>query len=169
MEDFYILKARSPQGNELPMSAYKGNTVLVVNTATRCGLAPQFRELEELHQKYKDRGLVILGFPSNQFLNQEPESNQSMEESCMINFGVTFQLTEKIKVNGAQTHPVFTFLKDQLAGKLGKRITWNFTKFLITPDGIPYKRYEPRIPPAKLEKDIQALLPEPASDYASGK
>jgi glutathione peroxidase len=162
MEDFYKLKARSPQGNELPMSAYIGNTVLVVNTATRCGLAPQFRELEELHQKYKNRGLVILGFPSNQFLNQEPESNQNMEESCMINFGVTFQLAEKIKVNGAQTHPVFAYLKDRLPGKLGKRITWNFTKFLISPDGIPYKRYDPRVRPADLEKDIQVLLPETA-------
>lgn len=169
MKDFYRLRAKSPQGIELPMSAYRGNTILVVNTATKCGLAPQFRELEALHQKYRDRGLVILGFPSNQFLNQEPESNQSMEQSCMVNFGVTFQLTEKIRVNGAQTHPIFAYLKSQLPAKLGKRITWNFTKFLITPEGLPFKRYEPRVRPEDLEEDIVALLPEPAADYTSGK
>jgi glutathione peroxidase len=159
MREFYDLLAKSPQGKELPMSAYKGRTLLVVNTATKCGLAPQFKALENLHQKYKDRGLVILGFPSNQFLNQEPESNASMEQSCEINFGVTFQLTEKIRVNGKQTHPVFRFLKDQLPGKGGKRIKWNFTKFLITPEGQPYKRYAPRVRPEAMEKDILELLP----------
>ena len=157
---FYELKAKTPQGKELPMSAYKGKALLVVNTATKCGLAPQFRELEALHQKYGNRGLVILGFPSNQFLNQEPVSNERMEQSCEINFGLTFQLTEKIKVNGRKTHPVFRYLKDQLPGKSGKRITWNFTKFLITPEGLPYKRYAPNVRPAFLEADIQVLLPE---------
>lgn len=161
MQEFYELTVKSPQGKELPMSAYKGKTLLVVNTATKCGLAPQFRELEALHQKYGKQGLEILGFPSNQFLNQEPLSNEQMERSCEINFGVTFQLTEKIKVNGRQTHPVFSYLKDRLPGKSGKRITWNFTKFLITPEGVPYKRYAPRVRPQLLEEDILALLPEP--------
>ncbi len=140
------------------MAELKGKAVLIVNTATKCGLAPQFRELEVLHQKYKDRGLVILGFPCNQFQNQEPESNQTMEQSCEMNFGVTFQLTEKILVNGKETHPVFKYLKDQLPGKLGKRIKWNFTKFLITPEGKPLKRYAPTVKPGAMEKDIVAIL-----------
>lgn len=160
MIEFYKLTVKNPQGKELPMSAYKGNVLLVVNTATKCGLAPQFRELESLHQTYKEQGLVILGFPSNQFLFQEPESNETMERSCKINFGVSFQLTEKIKVNGKHGHQIFKYLKDQLPGKGGKRIKWNFTKFLITKEGLPYKRYEPRVRPELLRKDIQTLLQE---------
>ncbi len=158
MMDFYKLQVRTPQGNELPMAEYKGKAILIVNTATKCGLAPQFRELEVLHQKYREKGLVIIGFPCNQFQNQEPETNDTMEQSCELNFGVTFQLTEKIMVNGKETHPVFKYLKDQLPGKLGKRIKWNFTKFLITPDGQPYKRYAPSTKPGSMEKDIQAIL-----------
>ena len=160
MKNFFELHAKTPQGADLPMSAFKGKTLLVVNTATKCGLAPQFRELEALHQKYSNKGLVILGFPSNQFLNQEPLSNESMEESCQINFGVTFQLTEKIRVNGKQTHPVFRYLKEHLPGKRGKRIQWNFTKFLITAEGLPFKRFEPRVRPTSMEKDILELLSE---------
>lgn len=156
--EIYNLKAKTPQGKELPMSDFKGKTLLIVNTATKCGLAPQFKELEALHQKYNDNGLVILGFPSNQFQNQEPETNDSMEESCEINFGVTFQLTEKIMVNGKETHAIFQYLKDQLPGKLGKRIKWNFTKFLVTPEGKPYKRYAPTTKLGPVEKDIQALI-----------
>lgn len=154
----YNLKAKTPQGKELPMSDYKGKTLLIVNTATKCGLAPQFKDLEVLHQKYKNKGLVILGFPCNQFQNQEPVSDDNMEESCEINFGVTFQLTEKIMVNGNETHAIFQYLKDQLPGKLGKRIKWNFTKFLVTPEGKPFKRYAPTTKLGPVEKDIQALL-----------
>ena len=160
MKDIYDFQARTPKGEDLPMSAYRGKTVLIVNTATKCGLAPQFRELEALHQKYKDQGLVIIGFPCNQFQNQEPELNESMEQSCEINFGVTFQLTEKILVNGNKTHPIFRFLKDQLPGKLGKRIKWNFTKFLISPEGKPFKRYAPTVKPESFEQDIAVLLAE---------
>ena len=159
MEDIYGFQARTPSGKDLPMSAYRGKALLLVNTATKCGLAPQFRELEALHQKYKDQGLVILGFPCNQFQNQEPELNETMEQSCEINFGVTFQLTEKIKVNGRETHPLFRYLKDQLPGKLGKRIKWNFTKFLVSPEGLPVKRYAPTIKPASMEQDIIGVLP----------
>ncbi len=156
--DFYKLETKTPQGVKLPMSDFKGKTVLIVNTATKCGLAPQFKDLEVLHQKYKDKGLVVLGFPCNQFQKQEPETNDSMEESCEINFGVSFQLTEKIMVNGKETHPIFKYLKDQLPGKLGKKIKWNFTKFLIHPDGTPYKRYAPTTKPESIEKDILELL-----------
>lgn len=161
MKDFFELQARTLQSTDISMGEFKGKAVLIVNTATKCGLAPQFRELETLHQKYKDKGLVILGFPCNQFQNQEPETNESMEQSCEINFGVTFQLTEKILVNGKDTHPIFKYLKDQLPGKLGKRIKWNFTKFLITPEGIPFKRYAPTIKPASMEEDIRGILPNP--------
>lgn len=99
MENIYDLQAKTPAGEILPMSDFQGKALLIVNTATKCGLAPQFKELEVLHQKYKEQGLVVIGFPSNQFQNQEPESNESMEQSCEINFGVSFQLTEKILVN----------------------------------------------------------------------
>jgi len=160
MKEFYTLHGKTPGGEDLPMSAYKGKVVLVVNTATKCGLAPQFRELESLHQKYRNQGLVVIGFPSNQFQNQEPESNENMEQACEVNFGVTFQLTEKIRVNGKETHPVFAYLKDQLPGKPGKKIKWNFTKFLIRADGTPFRRYAPTTRPASIEKDIQELIKE---------
>lgn len=156
--EFYDLEINTPQGSTLKMSSLKNKTVLIVNTATKCGLAPQFDELEELHQKYKDKGLVILGFPSNQFLNQEPETNETVEETCRINHGVTFQLTQKIDVNGENTHPVFAWLKEELPGSLGKMIKWNFTKFLITPEGKPYKRYAPTTKPVKIEKDIRKFI-----------
>lgn len=157
--DFYDLKYRTSEGREIQMKDYRGKAVLVVNTATKCGLAPQFKELEALHQQYKDQGLVVLGFPCNQFQNQEPESNETMAESCELNFGVTFQLSEKIDVNGKNTHPVFTFLKDELPGRLGKRIKWNFTKFLITPDGMPVSRYAPTTRPLSIEQNVKAVLP----------
>lgn len=157
--DFYNLTFSTPQGKEVSMETYRGKAILVVNTATKCGLAPQFKDLEALHQEYKDKGLVVIGFPCNQFHNQEPETNESMEESCELNFGVTFQLTEKIDVNGKNTHPLFVYLKDQLPGRLGKKIKWNFTKFLITPEGEPIKRYAPTVKPMAIEQQIKAVLP----------
>jgi len=157
MTEWYDLSVSAAGGEPIPMSDFRGKVVLAVNTATKCGLAPQFRDLEQLHQKYKDQGLVVLGFPSNQFL-QEPESNETVEESCALNFGVTFQLTERIRVNGRRTHPVFRYLKNKLPGKTGKRITWNFTKFLIARDGKPYQRYAPNTRPSEMEEDINTLL-----------
>jgi len=156
--NFYDLKINTPQGKAINMSDLKGKTVLIVNTATKCGLAPQFDGLEKLHQEYKDKGLVVIGFPCNQFQNQEPETNNTMEESCRINHGVTFQLTEKMDVNGKHTHPIFKYLKDELGGLFGKKIKWNFTKFLITAEGKPYKRFAPTTKPSKIEKDIKLLL-----------
>ncbi len=156
--NFYDLKFDTPAGKTISMSEYKGKTVMVVNTATKCGLTPQFDGLEELNQKYKDQGLVILGFPCNQFKNQEPETNDTIEEACRINHGVTFQLAKKVDVNGEHTDPVFKYLKNELGGFLGKRIKWNFTKFLIGPDGVPYKRYAPTTVPVNIEKDIIKLI-----------
>lgn len=156
--DFKDLMARTPAGQPLPMSEYEGRTVLIVNTATKCGFAPQFSELEALHRKYKDSGLVILGFPCNQFSGQEPESNESMEKTCEINFGVSFQLTEKVSVNGSNTHPIYDWLKEELPGKWGKKIKWNFTKFLVGPNGKAFKRYGPAVKPSTMEEDIVSLL-----------
>ncbi len=156
--EFYQLKAKKPNGEIIEMKKFKGKTVLIVNTATKCGLAPQFDGLEELHQKYKDKGLVVLGFPCAQFLNQEPETNDTVEEACKINHGVTFQLTEKIDVNGKNTHPVFAYLKSKKGGFLGNRIKWNFTKFLIDKNGNPIKRFAPTDKPEKIEKDILKLI-----------
>lgn len=155
---FYDLSVLTPAGKKLEMADLKGKAVLVVNTATKCGLAPQFDGLEELHQKYGEKGLVVLGFPCNQFRDQEPEKNDTMEQACKVNFGVTFQLTEKVEVNGSNTHPIFKYLKNELGGFLGSKIKWNFTKFLIDPNGKPYKRYAPITKPEKIEKDIVKLL-----------
>lgn len=156
--DFYDLKVNTPQGSELNMSEFKGKTVLIVNTATQCGLTPQFEGLEALHQSYKDKGLVVLGFPCNQFKGQEPVANDKMVEACQINHGVTFKLTEKVDVNGKDTTEVFKYLKSNLGGFLGSKIKWNFTKFLISPEGEPLKRYAPITKPEKIEKDIIKAL-----------
>ena len=156
--EFYNLQAKTPTGKILPMNEYEGKAVLIVNTATKCGLTPQFEGLEELHQKYKDKGLVVLGFPCDQFKNQEPETNETMEEVCKINHGVSFQLTEKIDVNGKNEHPIFTWLKNKKGGFFGKKIKWNFTKFLIDRNGKPVKRYAPIVEPRKMEKDILDLI-----------
>jgi len=156
---FYDLTFNDSKGNPLSMSAYKGKVVLIVNTATKCGLAPQFSQLEELYQKYKDRNFSIIGFPCSQFLNQETQSDESMESVCKLNFGVTFLLAQKIDVNGKKAHPIFTYLKDELSGGIfGKNIKWNFTKFLVTQDGKPFKRYAPTIKPFDIENDILSLL-----------
>ena len=156
--DFYSLEARTPAGKILPMKNLEGKVVLIVNTATRCGLTPQFEGLEQLHQKYKEKGLVVLGFPCDQFKNQEPEINETMEEVCRINYGVTFQLTEKVDVNGSNEHPIFTYLKNKKSGFFGKKIRWNFTKFLIDRSGRRVKRYAPVVKPEKIEKDILKMI-----------
>ena len=139
--DFYKYKIKTPLGKEIAMQDFEGKVVLVVNTATQCGLTPQFDGLEELHQKYKDQGLVVIGAPCNQFGFQEPLENEEMTETCRINHGVTFQLTEKIKVNGPGAHPLFKYLKGELGALLGSSIKWNFTKFLIDREGKPYNRW----------------------------
>ena len=157
-KEFYDLSARTPQGKEIPMSAFKGKLVLVVNTATKCGLTPQFEGLEALHQKYREKGLALLGFPCNQFGGQEPETNETLEEVCKVHHGVTFRLMEKCDVNGANTHPVFQYLKKQKGGFFGSRIKWNFTKFLIDRNGRVIERFAPVTKPELIEKAIVKLL-----------
>jgi glutathione peroxidase len=156
--EFYQLSANDPRGRPIGMSAYKGKTLLIVNTATKCGLTPQFEGLEGLYERYRDKGLVVLGFPCNQFGGQEPESNETMAETCKVNYGVTFPLFEKIEVNGANAHPVFKYLKSRLGGWFGSRIKWNFTKFIIDAEGRPVRRFAPTTQPASLEPYIKKLL-----------
>ena len=155
---FYQLVANNPQGHPIDMSAYQGKVVLIVNTATQCGLTPQFEGLEKLYQDYKDKGLIILGFPCNQFGSQEPLGNDVMEETCKMDHGVTFPLFEKIEVNGPGAHPVFKYLKAKLGGLFGRRIKCNFTKFLIDRNGRPVKRFAPITKPDGIEPYIKELL-----------
>ena len=155
---FYDFKAITLQGKEVSMEAYKGKTVLVVNTASKCGLTPQFEGLEKLNQKYKDKGLVILGFHSNQFANQEPGDEKSIAEGCMINYGVTFQMFSKVDVNGEGAHPLFKYLRKSLGGILGNKIKWNFTKFLVDASGKPVKRFSPITKPEKIDEYLSRFL-----------
>jgi glutathione peroxidase len=156
--EFYQLTANDPQGHPVSMANFEGKVLLVVNTATQCGLTPQFTGLEQLYNKYREKGLVVLGFPCNQFANQEPVSNENMEQTCQLNFGVTFPLFEKTDVNGPQMHPIFRLLKRHLGGLFGSRIKWNFTKFLVDAHGRPVKRFAPVTKPAAIEPYVQKLL-----------
>ncbi|MCK3685024.1 glutathione peroxidase [Maribellus sp. YY47] len=156
--NFYQFKANSLQGKEVPMEDFKGKTILVVNTASKCGFTPQYAGLENLYRKHKDNGLVILGFPCNQFGNQEPGDEKSISEGCLINYGVSFPMFSKVDVNGEEAHPIFKYLKKELSGVLGSKIKWNFTKFLIDKNGKPVKRFAPITKPEKLEPYIEQLL-----------
>jgi len=155
---FYSFKARSLQGKEIEMQEYEGKTIIVVNTASLCGFTPQYAGLEMLYKKYKDQGLVILGFPCNQFGKQEPGTEKEISEGCLINYGVTFPMFSKIDVNGKNTDPIFVYLKNAIPNLLGKRIKWNFTKFVIDKTGKPVKRYAPIVTPEAMENDIRKLL-----------
>ncbi len=157
-EEFYTFNFDLPNGDPYPIDALKGKAVLVVNTATKCGLAPQFKGLEELHQKYESDGLVVLGFPCNQFRNQEPETNDTMVEACAINHGVSFQLLKKIDVNGNNAHPLYKWLKSKKGGLFGSRIKWNFTKFLIDREGNVIQRFAPVKTPEKMIPAIEKAL-----------
>lgn len=146
-------------GDQKTLADYAGKVVLVVNTASKCGFTPQYKGLEALWQAYKDRGLVILGFPCNQFGQQEPGDDAAISEFCELNFGVTFPLFRKVEVNGSNAHPLFVQLKKRAPGLLGSQaIKWNFTKFLINRDGQSVKRYAPATKPEALKTAIEALL-----------
>lgn len=156
--EFYNFKANKMNGQEVSMSDYKGKVVLVVNTASKCGLTPQFEGLEALYKEYKDQGLEILGFPCNQFANQEKGSNEEIYEFCQLNYGVSFTMFEKIDVNGKNAHSLYKYLKNEAKGLLSKEIKWNFTKFLIDSEGNIVKRYAPTVEPLKIKDDIENLL-----------
>ena len=155
---FYDFSAKKMNGQEVKMETFKGKVVLVVNTASKCGLTPQFTELEELNKKYKEQGLEILGFPCNQFANQDKGSNEEIQEFCSLNYGVTFNMFQKIEVNGENAHPLYKFLKNEKKGLFSKEIKWNFTKFLVDSEGNVVKRYAPTVKPLKIEEDIKKLL-----------
>ena len=147
-------------GEQITLEQYKGKVLLIVNTASKCGFTPQYEGLEALYKKYKDKGLEILGFPCDQFGHQEPGSDEDIAEFCSLNFGVSFPLFQKTIVNGPEANPLFELLKKEAPGLLGtKRIKWNFTKFLVTPDGKVLKRYAPTIKPSAIEADIIKHLP----------
>lgn len=158
MTTFYQLTATSLRGEPILMADYAGKLVLVVNTASKCGFTPQYAGLEMLYKKYGAQGLVVLGFPCNQFGKQEPGGADDIAQTCHINYGVSFPMFEKVDVNGAAAHPVFRYLKAELPGVLGGRILWNFTKFLIGRDGKPLKRFAPITTPQKMEAAIVAAL-----------
>lgn len=143
----------------LRMADFAGKLVLVVNTASRCGFTPQYAGLQRLHERYAERGLVVIGCPCNQFGGQEPGEPETIAQFCARNYGVSFPMTEKLDVKGANAHPLFDYLTSALPGVLGtEAIKWNFTKFLIDRQGLPFRRYAPTTAPADLEKDIEALL-----------
>ncbi len=152
------LNARTNDGKILDFKDLKGKVLLIVNTASKCGFTPQYEGLEALHRKYGEKGLAVIGFPCDQFANQEPGSDSDIASFCKLNYGVSFRLMSKIDVNGEGTHPVFVFLKKQAGGVLGSDLKWNFTKFLVAKDGKTVKRFAPTTEPVKLEKDIEEAL-----------
>ncbi|EPH0495751.1 glutathione peroxidase [Enterobacter asburiae] len=158
MTRFYQLTATRLDGRLISMADYAGKVVLVVNTASQCGFTPQYAGLEALYKKYADQGLVVLGFPCNQFGKQEPGGADEISKTCHINYGVSFPMFEKLEVNGNAAHPLFRYLKNELPGVLGGRIKWNFTKFLIGRDGKPLKRFASMTTPEKMERAIVEAL-----------
>ena len=160
MATIYDFTAETNRGKEINFADYKGKVLLIVNTASKCGFTPQYKGLEELHKKYAEQGLTVFGFPCDQFLHQEPGSDEEIAQFCQINYGVTFTLTKKVDINGDNAHPVFKYLKKAAGGFLGDGIKWNFTKFLISRDGKTIKRYAPTTTPESIEADIRKMLAE---------
>ncbi len=159
MPSVYDFEARTINGQTVPLNRYKGKVLLIVNTASACGFTPQFGGLEELHKTWGGKGLVVMGFPCNQFGSQDPGSNEEIAGFCQLNYGVTFPMMEKVNVNGVDADPLFKWLTAEAPGLLGsKAIKWNFTKFLVGKDGKVIKRYAPQEAPESLAGDIEAAL-----------
>jgi glutathione peroxidase len=154
----YQFSAKTIDGQEMSLAEFKGRVLLIVNTASKCGFTPQYKELQELYEKYRDEGFTVLGFPCNQFMNQEPGSHDEIRSFCQSQYGVSFPMFQKVEVNGKQRHPLFRYLTKQSKGLWGGAIKWNFTKFLVDATGHVYKRYAPIVKPLDIEKDIRALL-----------
>jgi len=155
----YQFNATNINNQEVSLDDYRGKVILIVNTASKCGFTPQFEGLENLHKDLSDQGLIVLGFPCNQFGKQDPGSDGQIEEFCQLNYGVSFPMFSKIEVNGSNTHPLYEYLKQNAKGLMGsKTIKWNFTKFLVNREGEVVKRYAPNDKPENIQADIQALL-----------
>jgi len=159
MHSIYEIKVKTIDGKETTLEPYKGKVILIVNVASKCGFTRQYDGLESLYRKYKEKGLVVLGFPCNQFGSQEPGTEKEIQNFCRVNFGVTFPMYSKINVNGEETHPLYRYLKSEQPGILGtEAIKWNFTKFLIDREGNVIKRFGSSATPKEIEKDIETLL-----------
>jgi glutathione peroxidase len=159
MASIYEFSARSITGEEVSLADYKGQVILVVNTASKCGFTPQFKGLESIYEKYAEQGFTVLGFPCNQFLNQEPGDESEIANFCSMDYGVTFPMFAKIDVNGPGAHPLFQHLAESAPGLLGsKKIKWNFTKFLVGRDGQVIDRYAPTTKPEEITRDIEKAL-----------
>lgn len=154
----YFFFVKESDGQEQLLSDYKGKTLLIVNTASHCGFTPQFAGLEQLYQKYKNLGFVILAFPCNQFGRQEPGRNAEIQQFCHDNYQIHFPVMSKIEVNGRKTHPLFKYLKRKLPGVFGSRIWWNFTKFLVSAEGKPIRRFSPWTSPIKIDRYLRAKV-----------
>jgi len=154
MKSIYDFSVKMTNGTQKSLREYEGKTLIIVNTASKCGLTPQFKGLQELYDKYREQGLEILGFPCDQFNNQEFEDIEKTTEFCQLNYGVTFPMFAKIDVNGENADPLFTFLKEQKRGILSNNIKWNFAKFLVNSEGHVIERYAPTTDPSKIEKDL---------------
>jgi len=155
---FYSFSATDIDGREQKMQNFKGKYVVIANTASKCGFTGQYEGLEELYKKYKDKGLVVLGFPCNQFANQEPGDEKSIKAGCIIDYNISFPMFSKIDVNGDGTHPLFSYLKTELPGLFGGVVKWNFTKFVVGPDGKPLKRYSPFNKPEEIDRFLSKLI-----------
>ncbi|EMS33688.1 Glutathione peroxidase family protein [Mariniradius saccharolyticus AK6] len=166
MQSFHDFSAKTLQGKEVSMADFKGKKVLVVNTASKCGLTPQFEGLEKLYKKYQDKGLVILGFPCNQFGNQEPGDEKSIAQGCVLNYGVTFPMFAKVDVNGDNAHPIFKYLKSKLRGIFSSRIKWNFAKFLVDEKGRPVKRFSPWTKPESIDGYLEKVFQKSSEKIA---
>lgn len=154
----YDIEVKDIDHNAIKLEKYKGKVMLIVNVASKCGYTGQYAGLQELHEKYHDKGLAVLGFPCNQFLSQEPGTEEQIKNFCMTSFGVQFDMFSKIDVNGKNTHPLYRYLKEQAGGIVTDDIKWNFTKFLVDRNGKVVKRYAPSTKPKDIEEDIKKLL-----------
>ena len=161
-DSIYDLSFTSNTGDEVPLEQFRGQPMLIANTASKCGLTPQYRGLQEIYSELGPEGLVVIGFPCGQFANQEPGDDDQIKEFCETTYGVSFPLSTKVDVNGSKTHPVFSFLKDRTDGLLGSAIKWNFTKFLVWPDGTTVKRYGHQTSPDEVRRDAKEMLQAPS-------
>ncbi|AXX87409.1 glutathione peroxidase [Malaciobacter marinus] len=159
MKNIYDIEVETIDGKKISINEYKNKVLLIVNVASKCGFTSQYEGLEKLYDKYKNKDFVVLGFPCNQFMNQEPGTNEEIKEFCSLTYDVSFPMFSKIDVNGDETHPLYKFLKSEASGFLGtEAIKWNFTKFLIDKNGNIINRYSPSTTPKSLEDDIEKLL-----------
>ncbi len=161
-DSIYDLSFTANTGEDVSLKQYEGKPLLIVNTASKCGFTPQYKGLQEMYADLGPEGLVVIGFPCDQFAHQEPGDDEQIKDFCEVNYGVSFPLSTKVDVNGSNTHPVFAYLKEKAGGLLGSGIKWNFTKFLVSPDGTTVKRYAPKTDPDMVRMDAEQMLRDTA-------